>query len=107
MQNIFYCPVCNTYEENFKFENPKQERELTTWLNIRDGYGRPIRHIICPTCGNVLAGVMDVIKFTEDDIWYAKITIDKYNKESKDGGYIADGKLEWLINDIKSKKGIK
>ena len=107
MQKIFYCPKCDTYEENFKFDNPKQERELTTWINIRDSWGVPIRHIICPICGNVLAGVMDLRYKNEDEIWYLKETISMYNKESKDGGYIEDDKLEWLINDIKMKKGIE
>jgi len=107
MQNIFYCPKCGKYEENFKFENPKQEKELTTWVNPRDGHGMMIRHIICPNCGNVLSGIIHIRELDEDGIWYSKTIIDQYNKERKDGGYITDGKLEWLINDIKSRKGIE
>lgn len=107
MTNIFYCPKCGKYEEDFKFESPKQERQLTTWTNPRDGVGFMIQHIICPSCENVLAGIMRVRGNSQDEIWYCKETISMYNKESKYGGYIADGKLDWLINDIKSKKGIE
>ena len=104
---IFYCPKCNTYEENFKFENLKQERELTTWINPRDGYGMIIKHIMCPSCGNVLSGIMEARSNDRDEVSYLKGTIEMYNKESKDGGMINDGELKWLIDDIKRRKGLR
>lgn len=99
--SIFYCPNCKSIDKNFKFKNYQEERELTTWVNIRDGWGRPIKHIICPKCGFVLSGVMNI-----SDEEYVISLIDAYSKESKNGGYIEDGHLNILIQDIIKKKDI-
>jgi len=103
---VFYCPKCGKYEEHFKFKSIKEEKHLTTWINPRDGYGMIIHHIICTNCGNVLSGIMNIREKSVDE-WYIKETISMYNRERKDNGYIENGKLEWLINDIKNKKGIE
>lgn len=103
--SIFYCPNCKSIDKNFKFKNYQEEKELTTWVNIRDGYGRPIRHIICPQCGYLLSGVMNISN-EPNAIEYVMSLIDSYTKENKDGGYIKDGHLNSLIQDIAKRKNI-
>lgn len=106
MKQIFYCPKCNSIDENFRFKSNQEERDLTTWVNPRDGYGMMIRHIICPHCGNILSGIMLTRTGDGNEVDYIKSIIDEYNKETKDGGYISDGQLEKLINTIKKNKKI-
>ena len=73
---LFYCPKCK--KEEIRSDNPYRYEE--TIVNMRDGYGRPIRHYRCE-CGNYLAGSMDVSGWADDPgaILYCKETIDGYN----------------------------
>lgn len=84
---LFYCPKCGSLE----IKNGQSKID-STFLNIRDGYGRPITHYKCE-CGNLLAGSMDVTGWEEDIdlIVYAKATISGYNKG---GCYYEDGLYE-------------
>ena len=72
---LFYCPNCGkeeiTNEDLYKNEH--------TIVNMRDGYGRPIRHYKCE-CGNYLAGMIGPIN-ENDDILYYKEVIKMYNNE--------------------------
>lgn len=51
MAYFFYCPYC---------KNEKEVESLPrgTVSNPRDGFGRPIYHYECETCGNLDAGFM-------------------------------------------------
>lgn len=73
---LFYCPKCK--KEEIREDNPYKYEE--TIINMRDGWGRPIRHYKCE-CGNYLAGSMDVNGWVDDPdaILYCKETIDGYN----------------------------
>lgn len=73
---LFYCPKCGK-EQISKEDLYKGEYAVA---NIRDGYGRPIRHYKCE-CGNYLAGSMDVTGWEDDkgSILYAKDVIKGYN----------------------------
>lgn len=73
---LFYCPKCK--KEEIRSDNPYRGEETIT--NMRDGYGRPIRHYKCE-CGNYLAGSMDVNGFVDDSnaILYYKDIIESYN----------------------------
>lgn len=74
---LFYCPECN--KEEIRNDDPyKNEYTIS---NMRDGYGRPIRHYKCE-CGNYLAGSMDVNGWVDDKdaIEYCKETIKGYNR---------------------------
>ena len=81
---LFYCPKCK--KEEIREDNPYRYEETIT--NMRDGYGRPIRHYKCE-CGNYLAGSMDVSGWVDDQnaILYCKETINGYNP----GGCYYDG----------------
>ena len=59
---LFYCPKCQ--REQKLASNPYKGEE--TIVNIRDGYGRPIRHYKCE-CGYYLAGSMDISGYDESD----------------------------------------
>lgn len=77
MMRLFYCPECN--KEEIRNDDPyKNEYTIS---NMRDGYGRPIRHYKCE-CGNYLAGSMDVDGWVDDKdaIEYCKVTIKGYNR---------------------------
>lgn len=83
---LFYCPECN--KEEIRNDDPyKNEYTIN---NMRDGYGRPIRHYKCE-CGNYLAGSMDVNGWVDDKeaILYCKETIKGYNRG---GCYYIDAK---------------
>lgn len=75
---MFYCPKCGK-TENWKEEDFRKHRKNQTLVNIRDGYGRPIRHYLCD-CGNYLAGEMCTAGYDEDGIEYAKHIITAYNE---------------------------
>jgi hypothetical protein len=95
MKNIFYCPKCNKSGLNFELHC-----DMATWCNTRDGYGRPITHIICPYCNYELAGVVNVsgLKMDEDNIEYFKSIIRGYS----DNTYVDTEELLKLIRkDIK------
>ena len=81
---LFYCPKCQ--KEEIREDNPYRYEETIT--NMRDGYGRPIRHYRCE-CGNYLAGSMDVSGWLDDPdaILYCKGLIEDYNP----GGCYYDG----------------
>lgn len=73
---LFYCPKCK--KEEIREDNPYKYEE--TIINMRDGWGRPIRHYKCE-CGNYLAGSMDVNGWEDDPdaILYCKGLIEDYN----------------------------
>ena len=81
---LFYCPKCK--KEEIRSDNPYRYEE--TIVNMRDGYGRPIRHYKCE-CGNYLAGSMDVNGWLDnpDAVLYCKGLIKDYNP----GGCYYDG----------------
>ena len=87
MKNIFYCPRCKKIEVNFQF-NEYKDKNKVTYKNPRDGYGRPITHIICPNCGYELSGFVNTIgqaKQKEDEskiIEYYKAVIEGYSDRS-------------------------
>ena len=89
---LFYCPKCK--KEEIREDNPYRYEETIT--NMRDGWGRPIRHYKCE-CGNYLAGSMDVSGWVDDQnaILYCKETINGYNP----GGCYYDGTV---VNGDKS-----
>jgi hypothetical protein len=98
MKNIFYCPQCKKLDINFAFNHKKHK---VTWSNPRDGYGRPITHIICPNCGYELSGFVNTIgqvKQKEDEseiIEYYKSVIEGYS----DGSFCDSEKLLELIRN--------
>ena len=73
---LFYCPKCK--KEEIREDNPYKYEETIT--NMRDGWGRPIKHYKCE-CGNYLAGSVDVSGWVDDSnaILYCKATIEGYN----------------------------
>jgi len=88
---VKYCPKCGklelieTTDFNYRY-----------FTNMRDGYGRPIRHYKCE-CGNYLAGIMDITGLSDnetDNIKYAKDIITAYNIG---GDYYEDGLIEKAI----------
>ena len=81
---LFYCPKCK--KEEIREDDPYRYEE--TIINMRDGYGRPIRHYKCE-CGNYLAGSMDVNGWLDnpDALLYCKGLIKDYNP----GGCYYDG----------------
>lgn len=106
----FYCPECKTEDKEFKFKNDKERYLLKTWINVRDGFGQSIEHIKCPKCGNVLSGI---IRYRNSD-WdikeqqeYFKDIIEMYNKEFKEGGYVTDGKLKELKEQLQKNYELK
>lgn len=91
---LFYCPECNK-EEITTNDLYKNEYSIN---NMRDGYGRPIRHYKCE-CGNYLAGSMDINGWENDEnaILYCKETIKGYNRGGCyycDTGMLKDNQLE-------------
>lgn len=103
MGKLFYCPKCKLYSPNHEkiFKNELDIRK--TWLNMRDGYGVPITHVICPKCNNLLAGMVNLHSNDMEEIEYFKQLIEAYGLEGKNGGYIRDGELEILIKKIKTR----
>ena len=85
---LFYCPECGREE----MKNDYPSRKEVTYANIRDGYGRGIRHYKCE-CGNLLAGSINVYGWENDIglIDYSKHVIKGYNKG---GRYYSDGLYE-------------
>jgi hypothetical protein len=89
--NIFYCPKCNTFDENVKYD-----RKQVTWINPRDGWGKMITHIVCPHCEYVLSGVMTTDGLDEDAKEYTKYTISLYS----DPNYV---KVDKLVKQLEEK----
>lgn len=78
MKVLWYCPNCNKEEIKDRFPTNTE----STMINLRDGYGTPIRHYLCE-CGNKFAGAMqlyNITKNSEIDIEYFKSTIELYNR---------------------------
>jgi hypothetical protein len=103
--NVFYCPKCKMLEVNFKFDKWKQ-RDQITWSNPRDGYGRHITHIYCPSCKYELSGFIFTSGMWQRDdpddynTDYIKSVIEGYS----DGSYCDTEKLLGLIRRDKSKQ---
>lgn len=76
---LFYCPECGKIKLIKEYLEIKKYRNETSFINIRDGYGRPINHIKCE-CGNYLSGMMYLEKEDSQDIEYIKNIIAEYNK---------------------------
>lgn len=70
----FYCPKCGL-EDATSTTLPEG-----TVLNMRDGFGRPIRHYECPQCHNLDAGYMgfDSTDVSEETKAYFKSVISMY-----------------------------
>lgn len=92
---LFYCPKC----EKQQLLNHNQYRNQETINNMRDGYGRPIRHYLCE-CGNYLAGSMDISGWDSGGASYAKNIIKEYNKN---GIFYEDGLYEKAEQAYKSR----
>ena len=74
MYNIFYCPKCRFEDKKYK---PSMDN--LTLLNLRDGYGKIIKHYKCPNCENLLAGHIVAIR-NEVELEYYKTIIADYNE---------------------------
>lgn len=86
---VFYCPQCGKTELDYKHDKLK-----FSFVNMRDGYGRPLHHTKCE-CGNYLAAYTF---FTKEDIGqdvnlldYIKYVITGYDRN---GIYYSDGFYE-------------
>lgn len=79
MKRLCYCPICGRSEIITNAGEYKRYLAEKTLSNLRDGYGRPIMHYKC-SCGNYLAGSMDVIGWDDEGIVYAKAVIRSYNE---------------------------
>lgn len=103
---IFYCAKCNKIEIDFKFSSRKEETVRETWLNIRDGYGRPIHHLICPHCGYVLSGYMNWNGEVDDGIFmYIQDTIKMYSTKEYEGKFLKEGTINYIYDcEVKKKK---
>ena len=103
---LFYCPECNKEE----ITNSELYKNEYTINNMRDGYGRPIRHYKCE-CGNYLAGSMDINGWENDenaigkyivvDILncYEQFNYEKYKKDIKNAKeiyFLPNGENFWL-----------
>lgn len=88
---LFYCPECGKTKLIKEYLEIKKYRDETSFMNIRDGYGRPINHIKCE-CGNYLSGMMYLEKEDSQDIEYIKNIITEYNK---DGNYFRESLLSY------------
>lgn len=74
MSKCYYCPKCKKEIKDMSNCYPPINTKTTT--NLRDGYGRIIKHYKCE-CGNYLAGVVEV---KDNDEWdYMKEIIREYN----------------------------
>ena len=63
----FYCPKC-------KYEDTISTIPRGSMSNIRDGYGIPIHHFACPSCGNLDAGAMTQRSgLLEEKIYYQHV----------------------------------
>lgn len=91
---LFYCPKCK--KEEIRSDNPYQKEQTIT--NMRDGYGRPIKHYKC-ACGNYLAGSIDFFGTDVNDrefIEYCKYIIEGYNP----GGIYYNGTISLNGNNF-------
>jgi hypothetical protein len=71
------------FDLDTKEENNFNLRDKTiTWKNCRDGWGRPITHIICPDCGYELSGAMQLPDNSKESISYCKSVIEMYSDKS-------------------------
>lgn len=98
---MYYCPKCGKLEMVFDRDKNRINGTVT---NMRDGYGRPIKHYMCE-CGNPLAGDMDIRGMMKDEyeyeaIDYAKSIITEYNE----GGMFFEQSLLDKANMIAKEK---
>lgn len=99
---MYYCPQCGKLDLQFNMQDNYKNSTVT---NMRDGWGRPIKHFLCE-CGNPLAGVINICELgnsEEDAIKYAKELIADYNE----GGLYFKRSLLDQANYIIQMKGIK
>lgn len=98
---MFYCNNCNAFELD-SFYDSNKHRNINTWSNCRDGYGRGIQHIICPNCGDPLSGFINTqgCEMGEEEIEYFKDTLRMYQIED---GYLhfRKGDRFETIDDLK------
>lgn len=106
---MFYCPNCKIFkdDEDFKFD---EFNNITSLVNPRDGYGRMIRHMVCPNCKYILSGyihecryekdyfVYIVELYSENKIWDIEKVIDLVKENFE--------KLEIDFTDFKFKKDV-
>ena len=70
---LCYCPKCG--EESIS----ARDRDCY-YINVRDGFGRPLRHYRC-RCGNIFAAFVALpIGWSSEDIEYFKGVIEGYNE---------------------------
>lgn len=99
---VFYCSKCKTYHEHLEMSNAEL-RIRSTWTNIRDGYGHPINHMVCPHCGYVLSGYMNL---TYEEIQqpgyieYIIDVIDGYASKDVDStvSFMPDESIDYIAN---------
>ena len=104
MKKIFYCASCKKFDNDFN-----SKYATVTFSNPRDGYGAPIYHVICPDCGYVLSGYMN-IRYEEDDTEesyeYIRRIIDMYSCGNGSMLLDHDAFVEILKSELKRKGGI-
>ncbi len=94
---IFHCAKCNKTEADFKISE-KELRIRQTWLNLRDGYGGAITHMICPNCGYVLSGFINWHKEVDNDVLdYIKSSIKMYS--TREDSILKEGMLDYICNN--------
>ena len=105
MSKIFYCNRCKTLDYDF-YISRAEERIRQTWVNLRDGYGGTITHLICPHCGYVLSGYINWHgdKIDEGIVSYVKHSIEIYSDKEYEGSFLKVGAIDFLCNDIMDKK---
>lgn len=75
---FYYCPRC----KKKTFSDSELPRDKVVVINLRDGWGRPIKHYECE-CGYKNAGSMNTNSWIVDDYTteYMKYVIGLYDKE--------------------------
>jgi len=97
---MFYCHNCKTFEPNSDYDFRKHD-EVHTWANVRDGFGRPINHIICPICGDPLSGFINTKGMSDENIEYYKDVLMMYQVESGGFLFFKEGDKFETIEDLK------
>jgi len=100
---MYYCPKCGKLEMVFDRDKYRMNGTVT---NLRDGYGRHIKHYMCE-CGNLLAGDMEIRGLMKDEydyeaVDYAKSIITDYNE----GGLYFEQSLLDRANIIAKERGL-
>lgn len=101
---LYYCPKCGKIEIVLESSKYKEYMKEKTYANIRGGYGNPIQHIKC-TCGNYLAGLVNLPKeYNDDDIEYFKSVVAIYNEG---GALFENHLLKYAIESYEYYKNFK